>query len=92
MTAPEPAKRTALLGSFADFEADVVLQILEANGIYAIPKNPTTESEHAPWPGVTMSSRGMILVDAERLDEARAVITEELPRYIASLIEDGPDD
>ena len=80
-----PDVRTIVLGEFPDFESELVLAILEEHGIYAYPAQQLEEPSHSQYPMPGMSSRGIILVDAARADEARRVIDEELPEHLASI-------
>lgn len=79
--------RTALLGRYERLEEEIVLEILAEHGIYAMPKNDPHESAHADLYGPGFSVHGEILVDARRLADARALITQELPKHIAAIAE-----
>jgi lysine-ketoglutarate reductase/saccharopine dehydrogenase-like protein (TIGR00300 family) len=77
--------RTAYLGEFPDFEADLVMTILSEHGIYAVIKNPRGDADSAVGPligaGIT------ILVDAGRVPEAERLIASELPKHLESIAE-----
>jgi hypothetical protein len=79
--------RTAYLGRFDEFEAQIVLELLEDAGIFAYSKHDPTENDHYMYSSIMESERGVILVDATKVDEARAVIQEELPRHLESIRE-----
>lgn len=85
MTAEAP-DRTEYLGRFEELEAEIVLEILREAGIYAFTKEPLTESEQGPYPGI-LSDRGVILVDAARHAEAERVVAEQLPQHLAAIEE-----
>lgn len=75
---------TTYLGTFEDFEEELVLEILRDHDIHATSKHDTTENDHSAYPSM-FSDRGVILVDAARLDEAKAILAEELPQHLASI-------
>ena len=79
--------RTAYLGRFDEFEAQIVLELLEDAGIFAISKIGQTENDYNAYAPLLESDRGVILVDAARVDEARKVISEELPKHLESIRE-----
>jgi hypothetical protein len=88
---------TAYLGTYDDFQQELVIEILTEHGIFATAKTPTTENEHSAYPAV-FSDRGVVLVDADRVDEAKRIINEELPAHLASIaeameaLENAPDE
>jgi hypothetical protein len=77
--------RSAYLGRFNEFEVPIVLDILAEGGIRAFSKNNPSDSAHNQY-GHQMffSDVGVVLVDAARVDEARALVDEELPKYVES--------
>jgi hypothetical protein len=80
--------RTAYLGRFAEFEVDIVIELLGDAGITAFTKHPPGEPDHRQYgPGVD-SDFGTVLVDATKLDEARKIINEELPKHLQSIQEE----
>ena len=79
--------RTAYLGRFDEFEAQIVLELLEDAGIFAFAKHDPTANDNVFYSKLMESERGVILVDASKVDEARAVITEELPKHLQSIRE-----
>jgi len=79
--------RTAYLGRFDEFEAQIVLELLEDAGIFAYSKHDPTENDHYMYSSIMESERGVILVDATKVDEARTVIEEELPKHLESIRE-----
>lgn len=77
---------TAHLGSYDPFEAPLVLDLLEEYGIFAFSKSPLDQAEGQPYGRIFGDSgRGRIFVDASRVDEARRLVEEELPKRIAEL-------
>lgn len=82
---PPPDVRTAYLARYEAFEAEIVLDILNDAGIYAYAKHPLTESEHIVYSPALESERGIIMVDASRIDEAKRLIEEQLPQHLASI-------
>jgi len=94
----EPPARSAYLGSFDELEARVVIEILSARGVRAFLKHDPARGESAPYP--SMSDSGVVLVDSAHLQEARRIVTEELPAHLEGirqamdLLESGssPDD
>ena len=85
MTADEI--RTAYLGRFDEFEAQVVLELLEDAGIFAYTKHDPRENDHFQYSSLMESERGVILVDATKVAEARKVIETELPKHLESIRE-----
>ena len=79
--------RTAYLGRFDEFEAQIVLELLEDAGIFAFAKHDPTDNDNVLYSKLMESERGVILVDATKVDEARAVIAEELPKHLQSIRE-----
>ena len=79
--------RTAYLGRFDEFEAQIVLELLEDAGIFAIAKQKQTDNDYNAYAPILESDRGVILVDSTKVDEARKVITEELPKHLQSIKE-----
>ena len=79
--------RTAYLGRFDEFEAQIVLELLEDAGIFAFSKHDPTDNDHVMYSNIMESERGVILVDAAKVNEARAVISEELPKHLQSIRE-----
>lgn len=79
--------RTAYLGRFDEFEAQIVLELLEDAGIFAISKISQTENDYNAYAPLLESDRGVILVDSTKVDEARKVIDEELPKHLESIRE-----
>ena len=82
---PYPAE-TAQLGSFDPLEAPIVIDLLAEHGIFAFSKARLDEAESQPYGSIFGDSgRGRIFVDAARLDDARAVVRDELPVRIAEM-------
>jgi hypothetical protein len=79
--------RTVYLGRFDEFEAQIVLELLEDAGIFAFTKHDPTENTNYQYSRLMEDERGVILVDATKVDEARRVITEELPKHLESIRE-----
>jgi len=77
--------RTAYLGRFDEFEAQIVLELLEDAGIFAFTKHEQTQNDNVMYSRMMESERGVILVDATKVDEARKVIDEELPKHLESI-------
>ena len=77
--------RTAYLGRFDEFEAQVVLDLLDEAGIFAFAKHDQTQNDNIMYSRIMESERGVILVDATKVDEARRVITEQLPKHLESI-------
>ncbi len=77
--------RTAYLGRFDEFEAQIVLELLEDAGVFAYTKHAQTDNDNVMYSKIMESERGVILVDASKLDEARTVISEELPKHLESI-------
>lgn len=77
--------RTAYLGKFDEFEAQIVLELLEEAGIFAFAKHDPTQNDNVMYSRIMESERGVILVDATKVGEARAVIDVELPRHLESI-------
>ena len=84
---PNQEVRTAYLGSFGKFEAEIVLDILKDAGIFAFAKHEFTENDHHAYTPLFEGEGGRILVDAARIDEARALIERELPEHMRSIEE-----
>ena len=86
MSAPEET-RTTYLGKFGDFEAQIVLELLQDAGIFAYTKHEMTDNQNVFYSPQMESERGVIQVDATKVDEARRVISDELPKHLASIRE-----
>ena len=86
MSVPEDT-RTVYLGRFDEFEAQIVVELLEGAGIFAYTKVGPTDNEHVFYAPQMESERGVVLVDATKADEARRLITEELPKHLESIRE-----
>lgn len=84
---PHNEVRTAYLGKFGRFEAEIVLDILREAGIFAFNKQDMTENDHYAYAPLVEGEAGRILVDAERMDEARALIDRELPEHLRGIEE-----
>jgi hypothetical protein len=83
----ESEMRTAYLGRFGEFEVDIVMELLADAGITAFTKHPAGEPDHRQYgPGVD-SDFGTVLVDATRVEEARRLVDEELPKHLESIAE-----
>lgn len=82
---PPDTVRTAFLGRYDDFEAELILEILRDAGIFAYAKHDPRDTPHDPYPFTSWSDRGVVLVDAEREDEARRLIQEMLPQHLESI-------
>ena len=82
----DEARETATLGQFDPLEAPIVLDLMEENCIFAFSKTPLDQTESRPYGNVVgMTGRGQILVDASKLDEARRLIDEELPKIVEEM-------
>ena len=79
--------RTAYLGRFDEFEAQIVLELLEDAGIFAFAKHDPTQNDNVMYSRIMESERGVILVDATKVDDARKIIEEELPKHLESICE-----
>ena len=79
--------RTAYLGRFDEFEAQIVVELLEDAGIFAYTKVGPTDNEHVFYAPQMESERGVVLVDATKAEEARRVVDEELPKHLESIRE-----
>jgi hypothetical protein len=87
MAEPRDDVRTAYLGRFDEFEAQIVLELLEDAGIFAYTKHNPTDNDHFQYAPRMESERGVIQVDATKKDEARRIIEEELPKHLESIRE-----
>lgn len=83
MTGGEPPARSAYLGAFDEFEGRIVVEILQDRGISAFLKHDPSQAEYAPYP--VMSDRGVVLVDADHLVEARRIVTQDLPAHLEGI-------
>ena len=79
--------RTAYLGRFDDFEAQIVVELLGDAGIFAYTKHNMTDNQNVFYSPQMESERGVILVDATKVEEARKVISDELPKHLESIRE-----
>jgi hypothetical protein len=86
MSTPDET-RTAYLGKFDEFEAQIVVELLEDAGILAYTKVSPTDNEHVFYAPQIESERGVVLVDATKVEEARRVVDEELPKHLESIRE-----
>jgi transcription initiation factor IIE alpha subunit len=85
--APPPDLRTAYLGRYNEFEVEIVLELLQDAGIFAFAKHQGTEPDHFTYSKLMESERGVVIVDASRVDEARKLLAEELPKHLKSIQE-----
>jgi len=79
--------RTAYLGKFDEFEGQIVVELLEGAGIFAYTKVGPTDNEHVFYAPQMESERGIVLVDATKVEEARRLVDEELPKHLESIRE-----
>ena len=97
MSEPDDDVLTTYLGTFDEFEVELVLEILHDHGIHAYAKNDPTQNEHSQYPAM-FTDRGVLMVEAARADEAHAILDRELPQHLASIreamaqLESAPDD
>jgi hypothetical protein len=82
---PTPEGRTAYLERYDEFEADIVLEILTEARIFAFHKHRPQDNDHYMYNPTMESDRGVIMVDADRLEEARALIAEQLPIHLEAI-------
>ena len=83
----EPSPTTAYLGRYDEFEADLVMDILQEAGIFAFHKHRPTDNDHFAYSPILESDRGVIMVDAGRVAEAKTLVAEELPKHLSSIAE-----
>jgi hypothetical protein len=84
---PPPDLRTTYLGRYNEFEAEIVLELLREAGIFAFAKHEGTEPDHYYYSKLMESERGVVMVDAAHVDEAKRIIAEELPKHLQSIQE-----
>jgi len=84
-TGAERDIRTAFLGRYGTFEAELVLEILRDAGIFAHAKHEFEEPDHYVYGPIADSERGLLMVDAARINEARTLIAARLPEHLASI-------
>jgi len=87
MAEPRDDVRTTYLGRFDEFEAQIVIELLEEAGIFAYTKHNPTDNDHFQYAPSLESERGVIQVDATKKEEARRIIEEELPKHLESIRE-----
>lgn len=98
MAAPpdDPSFRSAYFDRYDEYQADLVVEILNGAGIRAFTKVRRTDphfSEYGRW----TTDLGVVMVDAARIDEARQVVEAGLPEQLAAIaremdsMEMGPD-
>ncbi|GAC1411416.1 MAG: hypothetical protein NVSMB57_06150 [Actinomycetota bacterium] len=74
---PELAEiRTAYLGAFSPLEAPLLVEVLNTEGIFALQKGAWEESTHYL---VARPNSIEVLVDGDKLEEARTIVDERLP-------------
>ncbi|MBI4729405.1 MAG: hypothetical protein HY775_07880 [Acidobacteria bacterium] len=88
---------TALLGEFGVFEARLVLDLLAEHGILAFPKSPLGEEGGFTYEVVRPGRPAILFVERAQRDEARRVLSQELParlreieREMTALAGEGP--
>lgn len=83
---------TAYVGRFDPLQVPILLEVLREHGIFAMTKVALDDAETEQYPFMN-EGRGTLLVDRTRLEEARRIIAEEVPKRIeemrAGLEEDG---
>jgi hypothetical protein len=78
--------RTAWLGRFDPLVIPIILDMFEEAGIYATTKLPHDQPATSTYNlGSFSTGADMVLVDATRLDDARRLVDERLPRILAEM-------
>jgi hypothetical protein len=80
---PDRDVETAYLGRFHPMEAPVVIDLLRDHGIFAMMKASPDSGGVDPYGFPT--GRGDVLVDRERLAEARRLVDEVLPELLVQM-------
>lgn len=75
---------TAFAGRFDPLEMPIILEILREHGIFAITKASLEDAEANAYP-LMGESRKILLVDRERLAEAKRIIDEEIPARLEEM-------
>lgn len=86
--ADEPVEegfRSAYLGRYDEYEADLVVDILQGAGVRAFPKIRRTDPYFSEYGRSFATDLGVVMVDAARLDDARRIVAEELPRQLEAI-------
>lgn len=75
---------TAFVGRFDPLEVPIIIEALTEHGIFATTKSALENDSGNIYPFLD-DGRGSLLVDRARLDDARRIIAEEVPKRIAEL-------
>jgi hypothetical protein len=84
MSEVDDSTHTVFLGRFDPLEVPIVIEALTEHGIFATTKAALESDSSSIYPFLD-DGRGTLLVDRSRLDDARRIIAEEVPRRIAEL-------
>lgn len=86
-TVQDPGPTTVSLGRFDPLELPLILDVLHEHGIFAMTKSPLDKPEAAPY-AIFSGEREILLVEAERADEARRLIETEVRAISSEMSED----
>lgn len=79
--------RTAFLGRYDPYEADLVVEILTGEGIIAMTKINRTDPNFTQY-GPIATDQGVVMVDVSRIDDARTIVAEELPKQLEAIAQE----
>ncbi|HEX9775043.1 MAG TPA: hypothetical protein VGB83_05645 [Actinomycetota bacterium] len=82
---PSDSFRSVFFGRYDEYEAQLVVEILRAEGIEAFTKASRGDHTTAIDYGPTFSDIGVVMVDAAREREARTVVERELPAQLEAI-------
>lgn len=82
---PSDDIQTTFVGRFDPLEVPIILELLREHGIFAMTKVSLEDAESETGYPFLNEGRGSLLVDRTRVDEARRIISEEVPRRIEEL-------
>ena len=83
----DPGPTTVSLGRFDPLELPIILDVLREHGIFAMTKAPLEDGEASAYPMLN-TGRETLLVERDRVDEARRLIETEV-RTIETEMRDG---
>jgi len=81
----DPDFRSAYLERYDEYQADLVVEILTGAGIRAFTKIRRTDPYFSEYGRGMTTDLGVVMVDAARIDDARRVVAEELPRQLEAI-------
>ncbi|MEX2393046.1 MAG: hypothetical protein WD826_01070, partial [Actinomycetota bacterium] len=84
---PDRGPETAFAGRFDPLEMPILIEVLGEHGIFAMTKAALEEGEANIYP-LMGEGRRILMVDRDRLAEAKRIIADEVPARLAEMREE----